>query len=125
MRKSKLTKPEIPLETEEQADFVEHLESEKVRFFAVPNGTFTSSFTAKRKAKREGAKKGVPDIIILYDNGRHNILFVEMKRQKGGVLSEEQKEWIEWLDQKDYPVCVAKGSEHAKLLFEKYKRGEY
>lgn len=38
---------------------------------------------------------GVPDRIILLPGGR--VVFVELKRPKGGVLSPMQKKWRDWL----------------------------
>lgn len=38
---------------------------------------------------------GVPDRIVLLPGGR--IIFVEMKRPKGGILSERQKYWAKKL----------------------------
>ena len=43
-----------------------------------------------------------------------------MKRQKGGTLQDEQKEWIQWLDENGYTVAVAKGADSAIRILEKY-----
>jgi hypothetical protein len=37
-----------------------------------------------------------------------------MKREKGGVLSEDQKSWIDYLEGHQYYCLVAKGCEDAK-----------
>ena len=69
-----------------------------------------------------GLSKGFPDLIILEKNKSktHEVLFIEMKRQKGGKLKPEQEEWIQKLDDKDYCVGVAKGCESAVRILQKY-----
>lgn len=48
-----------------------------------------------RKRSRMGYGKGVPDyIVIVYCT----LIFIEMKREKGGRVSPEQKAWIEKLN---------------------------
>jgi hypothetical protein len=48
-----------------------------------------------------------------------------MKRQEGGILSPEQKEWIEFLDNYGMCVAVAKGFEEAKRILKIYMKGDY
>jgi len=59
--------------------------------------------------KVEGTVKGIPDLFIPAWR-----LWIEMKRQKGGVLSPEQKEIIEYLKSVQYCVIVGKGAEDAQ-----------
>ena len=47
---------------------------------------------------------GVPDRIVLLPGGR--IYFVETKRPKGGVVSELQKKWREWITGLGFPYWV-------------------
>ena len=98
----------FPLEIAEQSQVVEYLELLKLQgkitlFSAVPNNTFTNSWNQKRKQVKEGVRQGVPDLLILTPS---TILFLEMKRVKGGVVSEDQKAWI--LALQDRPGVVAK-----------------
>lgn len=79
-----------------------------VRIIAVPNGGFRDHNTAK-KLKAEGVLPGVPDLFIPEWH-----LWVEMKRQKGGRLSAEQKDWIQYLDGCNYAVIVGYGFEDAQ-----------
>ncbi|KKK91125.1 hypothetical protein LCGC14_2716110 [marine sediment metagenome] len=55
-------------------------------FFHVPNGEKRSKATAG-KLKAMGVKPGVPDIFILYGSLTY---FIELKRPKGGVASDDQ-----------------------------------
>lgn len=117
MKKQNLT----PLEDAEQKAFVNYLDMQGFKYFAVPNGGFRHKLTAA-KLKAEGVKAGVPDIVILEKSAtkQHKVLFVEMKRQEGGQVSEKQKEWHDWLDENDYAICVAEGCEQAIRLLHKY-----
>lgn len=76
-------------------------------YFAIPNGGNRNVVTAK-KLKAEGVKPGVPDLFFPSLN-----LFVEMKREKGGRLSDYQKGWIEILEKSGYRVAVCKGAKEA------------
>ena len=79
-----------------------------VRIFAIPNGGARSPATAGR-LKAEGVSAGVPDLFVPAMN-----LWIEMKRQKGGSLSAEQKDWAEHLRGLGYEVLVGRGFEDAK-----------
>ena len=80
--------------------------------FAIPNGGKRSIVTASI-LKREGCRRGVPDIILLHPSGGFHGLAVEMKKEKGGVVSPEQKEWIKNLNDEGYSAHVCKGAESA------------
>jgi hypothetical protein len=79
-----------------------------VRILAIPNGGQRSMSTAAR-LKVEGVCAGVPDLFIPAWK-----LWVEMKRQKGGVVSPEQKDWIAYLESVGYTTLVCRGAEDAK-----------
>ena len=79
-----------------------------VRIFAIPNGGHRHK-AAAMKLKVEGVSAGVPDLYIpAWD------LWVEMKREKGGRLSDPQKDWIEYLEEIGSTVIVGNGFEDAK-----------
>jgi hypothetical protein len=99
-----------PLETDEQIAFVEwfRLQFPHLRIVAIPNGLRTSIRQAV-KAKREGVAKGFPDTFIPSLN-----IYIEMKRQKGGSVSPEQKDWHHYLEEHcSAKVIVAKGCQDA------------
>lgn len=118
-------KQQVPLEHEEQAALVQWAVAatgkhpELKLLYAVPNGARTSMSVAKR-LKAEGLKSGVPDLVLPVARGGHHGLYLEMKRRKGGTLSDEQKEWIERLAQEGYGVFVCKGWEQARDVILKY-----
>jgi len=104
------TKTACPSEHEEQVRLVHWFKKNypTVGIFAIPNGGHRNKVAAY-KMKMEGQSKGVPDLFI--PEWR---LFIEMKRQKGGRLSPEQKEWLEYLESVDYKTTVCQGFEKAK-----------
>lgn len=79
--------------------------------FAIPNGGLRSKKTAAR-LKAEGVKSGVPDIFLPVSVGIWSGLFIEMKRSKGGRLTDEQREFIDKLDP-HFIVIVAHGAQEA------------
>lgn len=102
-------KERIPTEHEEQREFVSWFKKTypDVRIFAIPNGGFRGKAQAGR-LKAEGVSPGVPDIFI-----PAWMLWIEFKRQKGGSVSKEQKEWHEYLIGIGHKVMVAKGFDNA------------
>lgn len=76
--------------------------------FAVPNGGLRSKSQAI-KLKVEGVVPGIPDLFIPAWK-----LWVEMKKAKGGKVSDEQKEMIIYLQSVGYRVIVGIGAEDAR-----------
>lgn len=108
----------IPLEYDECLVFVQWLELKKLRFTHVPQETFTKSWGIKMKNKRMGVKSGIPDYIVITPKG---LVFVEMKRLSGGVVSETQKEWITALNEcKGVQAGVCKGASEAIAFVSKF-----
>jgi hypothetical protein len=68
------------------------------------------------KNKAIGVRAGVPDLMIIV---KSSLLFIEMKRKKGGVVSVFQKDWLEKLDKLDNVYAVeCKGYEEAVEVIE-------
>ena len=96
-----------PLETEEQKEFVKYLVLKNLKFTSIPNSTYTKSWKQKAKNKAEGLNPGLPDLLVCLPD---RLLFIEMKRIKGGVVSKYQKEWIEALNKySNVEAIVCKG----------------
>lgn len=100
----------VPTEHEEQREFVAWFRRQypDVRIFAIPNGGSRSQREGGR-FKLEGVSAGVPDLYIPAWRA-----WLEMKRQKGGSLSPEQKDWRDYLQFIGDTWMVAKGCEDAK-----------
>ena len=73
--------------------------------FAIPNGGKRNIGVAV-KMKREGVKRGVPDIFIPFANNGYHGLWIETKTSTG-QLSKEQKEYKSFLENQGYlhKVC--------------------
>ena len=99
----------IPTEHQEQVTFVQwfEIQHKKVKIMAIPNGGKRNKITASL-LKREGVKSGVPDLFV-----PQWLLWIEMKRQKGGSLSQAQREWKKYLEECGYTVLVTKGASDA------------
>ena len=109
-------------EHEEQKGFVDwwRVRFPDVLIFAIPNGEHRAISVAKR-LKAEGVVRGVPDLYVPKLK-----LWIEMKRQKGGRLSAEQKAIIPYLESIGDAVIVGYGAEDAsrKVLEFIKKRAE-
>jgi hypothetical protein len=83
--------------------------------FAIPNGGLRSKSQAM-SLKVEGVVPGIPDLFIPAWR-----IWVEMKKAKGGKLSQEQQLMIKYLQSVNYCVIVGHGAEDAiNQLTEKY-----
>ena len=100
----------IPSEEVEQRNFVQWLNIKGYKYTAIPNSTYTRSWSQKRKNTETGLRAGFPDMVIIADN---IFMCIEMKRTKGGVLSMPQRSWLEALRFAGIPVAVCAGTEEA------------
>ena len=67
--------------------------------------------------KAEGWSKGVPDYFIVTTK---SVLFIELKRQSGSVVSGEQTAWINALQSAKVPAYICKGADEAIKVVEQY-----
>jgi hypothetical protein len=104
-------------EYNEQKLVVQYLELKKVKFTAIPNSTYTQSWGQKSMNKAMGVRAGLPDMFLIIKN---QPLFLEMKKKKGGKLSEYQKSWYEAINKAGIPCYVCNGFEEAKKVIDKY-----
>lgn len=84
-----------------------------------PNGG-VSSPRQKNKFKRMGTKSGYPDIMIDVAKGGYHGLRIELKRLKGGVVSQEQKDRLIMLNDEGYYAVVCRGYDSAIDVITKY-----
>ena len=80
--------------------------------FHIANGAERHPAVAA-KLKKQGVKPGVPDLFLPVARGGFHGLWIEMKRKKGGRVSDEQKAWISDLEGQMYRCFVAHGAEEA------------
>ena len=67
-----------------------------------------------------GMQTGFPDLIVLCKNKKYDILFLEFKKTKGGIASDKQKQWIEWLNSHGYCAYIVKGCTDAVNILKLY-----
>lgn len=90
--------------------------------YHIPNGGSRNRIEA-HNLKLEGVKAGVPDICLPVPCGDYHGLYIELKRTKGGVVSDAQKEWIEMLNDRGYLAVVANGATEAIKVISDYLKG--
>ena len=124
----KLPKTSVPLEDAEQETFVQWLELNGLLFSAIAQSTWTTSWNQKLKNNRTGLRRGVPDLIVIIPaeksaDDKPYLLFIEMKRAKGSVVSPQQKVWIEAINSvlaDDVAAFVAHGANEAIKIVDPY-----
>lgn len=87
----------------------------------IPNGGMRNEHEAA-KLKRQGVKKGVPDIFLPYASGGYHGLYIELKA-KGGALSREQKEFLQGALRVGYFAVACFGADSAIRVAEEYIKG--
>lgn len=84
--------------------------------FAVHNQGHGDAIRGAR-AKAEGVKSGVSDLMLPVPGPGGHGLWIEMKKREGGTESAEQKDWGSAMRANGYAYCVCRGwREAAKAL---------
>lgn len=115
----------IPTEAQEQETLFNWMRYKEKQYpelklcFHIPNGGSRNQIEAKH-LKAQGVKPGVPDVFLPVARGPYHGLFIEMKRQKGGRVSDDQKDWIAALTAQGYLATVCLGWKDAAALIEDY-----
>ena len=112
-----------PLEKDEQIAVVAYCKLRSIPISASMNGVFLNSKNANRyinSLKKQGMALGFPDIFIPMPNKTHAGLFIEMKRRKGGVVSDNQNKWIKILNDAGYYAVVCWGFDEARKVIDEY-----
>lgn len=121
----KRVKPPCPSEDTEQTWLFEWAEMQTGKYpelalmFHIPNGGSRHKAEAA-KLKAMGVKRGVPDICLPVPRWKFCGLFIEMKKQHGGKVSQEQKEWRNALRRQGYCAIICNGFENARENIEIY-----
>ena len=115
----------IPTEAQEQtalfrwAEIVGKTHPELRLLHAIPNGGSRNPIEALH-LKQQGVKAGIPDICLPCARGGRHGLYIELKRRKGGRVSDEQREMIKALTAQGYRAEVCKGWEEAARIITEY-----
>jgi hypothetical protein len=110
-----MEKMKDPLESKEQIALVRNFRNKGYFVFHVPNGG-KRSMTEAIKMKAEGVVAGIPDLCMVLPEGK--VIWIELKRRKGGTVSPVQKEVHKRLEELGHIVIVGYG---AKDAMEKFK----
>ena len=97
-------------EFKEQVALCKWMDREQLFYFAVPNGS------KRTERELEGLRAGVPDLVIILDGGR--VLWLEMKRRKGGCLSPAQKVFHGKLEALGHDVFTCHGVKEAVAVLQ-------
>lgn len=104
-----------PTEEQDQIRLATWLSMQGIKFFAIPNGG-KRSYTEAVRLKRSGTSAGVPDLCIPTPRGGYGALFIELKRAKGGKLSAEQRNWLQYLREQKFYAEMANGFDEAREI---------
>lgn len=107
-----------PTEDAEHMAVVRALRAKGIPFWHTPNEIWTQSIKQKVRSKALGTQSGIPDLFVCFPG---QIVGIEMKRKKGGVVSPTQKYWAQILEQCNIPVWVAHGYDEAMEVIAKYE----
>lgn len=99
------------------AEYLEYLKNkgDVLVYSHTAQETYTTSWKQKTRNRLLGVKPGLPDYIIVT---KHHVLFIEMKRQKGGVVSQAQKDWLKAITGAGGNSVVCKGFDEAKAYLD-------
>lgn len=123
------------LESKEQRAVIEWfalaacgLRADPSDLFAIPNGGKRDKRTAGM-LKKEGVRAGVPDLFLAQpipvNGGRSRAgMFIELKKAKGGRVSDSQVTMLFRLRRNGYECVVAHGFEQATRAITKYLQGQ-
>lgn len=118
----------VPKEADEQKAIFRWAAYETARhpelqlLHAIPNGGSRDPREA-HNLKLQGVKAGVPDMCLPVPRGDFAGLYIELKRVRGGRLSDEQRGWIEALRRTGHRVEVCKGAQEAVAVITSYLEG--
>lgn len=109
----------MPLEADEQIRVVTYARKKGLLVFAVPNGGTRHTLEAV-KLKQGGVSKGIPDLVFPQARKGYHGLYIELKRMKGSLTTDEQIYWIDTLNREGYLAVVCKGAETAIEVINNY-----
>jgi hypothetical protein len=90
--------------------------------YAIPNqgGAGYGAMRRGMKMRKEGQKKGIPDLVLPVRRANWNSLYIEMKDVKGGRMSPHQLDWMGKLSLHQNCCVLAYGFEAARESIMEY-----
>jgi len=114
-------KPIIPTEAQEQVAVIRWCDAHPIaREIYATQGGLRTSIGAARKAKAQGMRSGVPDLILDVPAGGYHGLRIELKRRKGGKLSAEQHAFGLMMTDRGYRWEMCRGADEAIEVIQDY-----
>jgi len=115
-----MNKMPTPTEHEEAIILASYLDllqkTGKIELYShIAQETFTKSWGTKRRNKAEGVRSGVPDYVVIT---KGLVIFLELKRVKGSVVSSDQHAWIKGLQGKKTKSKIVYGFNEAKKFLD-------
>lgn len=110
-------------EKNEQALFCRYCDLKGIVCVHIPNGFpigGVNKFAYMNMMKAQGFKAGFVDLLVFAKNSKHQLFFLEFKREKGGKLSPQQQKWLNWLNDNGYYARKANGCKEAIQILEEY-----
>lgn len=124
-----------PLEDDECITFSNWLKLNNIPHAHIANESRSSSQSAiirGAKLKKMGQSKGVWDYEVYVpikgitgEVDCYELLKIEMKRRKGGVVSVEQKQWGKIYELAGIPCKICKGADEAIAFVNNYLKNEF
>ena len=118
----------VPTEAQEQiricewASWAQGIFPELRLMYHIPNGG-TRYVVEAVNLKRQGVRRGVPDICLPVARGGYHGLYIELKRAHGGHTSKQQDDWLMMLTEQGYKAEVCHGADTAISLITWYLGG--
>jgi hypothetical protein len=107
-----------------QAAAVVWMQKLNIPHYAVPNGA-KRTLAAAVRLKSTGLVAGIPDLVIPVARRGFHHLYIEMKREKGGHVSDQQKYWLAALTQLGHYAVIARGFEDFKRIVSYYFNNDF
>ena len=111
-------------EASEQSLFCRYCDLKGIVCVHIPNGFpiggVRNKFAYMNMMKAQGFKAGFVDLLVFAKNSKHQLFFLEFKREKGGKLSPQQQKWLNWLNDNGYYARKANGCKEAIEILEQY-----
>lgn len=120
-----MTRYNVPTEAHEQRALFEWADRAKVRvpelalLYHIANGG-TRNLIEARHLKEQGVRPGVPDICLPVGKGGYHALYIELKRAKGGRVSDDQRGWLNALNRAGNLAVVCNGAGAAMTVIMDY-----
>lgn len=120
----------VPKESQEQMWLFRWAELQKGKYpelemlYHIPNGGSRNKLEAAH-LQAEGVKPGVPDLCLPVSRGGYHGLYIELKRLRGGKVSDAQTVWLARLRDQNFKAVVCKGWEEAAECLKDYLDGRF